>query len=69
MASRFGHLTVSDLHSYWLQWQQSNKIERFGQFLFNRTVHDGEPWPDLFYCRDPEIAYSMAMEHIQYDGE
>lgn len=65
--NRFGeYLTDStDLFIIWIRWNQTQRPrQRFGQFVINNCLHDGKPWPELWYETDSAKAYNMIAEHI-----
>lgn len=55
---------VSPLHVVLLEYYRTgaNKTLRFGQFFYNRYIHDGKPWPELFYERDMNKAVAMVAD-------
>lgn len=50
-------LTDHLLGRMWMEWNQTAKIERFGQYVLNRinVANDHE----IFYEEDPEVAYNL----------
>ena len=40
----------------------AHKSQRFGQFYYNRYIHDGKPWPELFYETDAAKCIEMICE-------
>lgn len=54
--------TTKDLHRCWLDWAENNQHKlRFGQWMYNNYINDGEPFTELFYCDDNNKAYEMCM--------
>lgn len=43
----------------------ANKSQRFGQFFYNRYIHTGKPWPELFYETDNAKAIEMIVNYIE----
>lgn len=46
----------------------ADKTQRFGQFYYNRYIHDGQPWPELFYETDNAKAIEMIVERDQQEN-
>jgi len=56
--------TVEDLDHAWEEWEVGNKIQRFGQFVYNKFCKSGEPWPELFYERSHTKAFEIAAAQL-----
>ena len=52
------------LTDLWIGWARGNRVERFGQYVLNRTASRGINQP-LFDADDPQQAYIMAAAHLQ----
>lgn len=66
--SRFG-IYPSDakqLHDCFLDWKRNYQSQhvRFGQYMYNMYVHDGKPWPELFYAEEFLKAYDLVTREI-----
>ena len=48
----------------WLGWWQSDRRERFGQYVINRTAVRGAD-PVLFFEEDAEKAHGYAADYLQ----
>lgn len=44
------------------EWDESNKVERLGQWFYNRMDKTGEPFPELFYA-DRSKASQLIWEY------
>lgn len=54
--------TLNDIDVAYAEWSANRaKGLRLGQFIWNSFGIAGEAWPELFYCNDPNEAYTMAM--------
>lgn len=57
---------VSDialLSQAWINWNDSNKRERFGQYVMN-TYYTHAHCPSVYYEQNADSAYRMIFEHI-----
>jgi len=54
--------TINDVNVAFAEWSANRaKGQRLGQFIWNSFGVAGESWPELFYCNDPNMAYTMAL--------
>jgi predicted NAD-dependent protein-ADP-ribosyltransferase YbiA (DUF1768 family) len=70
MKSRFRDYpkTQNELYICFHNWMSTDKILRFGQYMYNNFVHDGEPWPELFYMEESRKAYYFISKYLQDNG-
>lgn len=55
--------TISSLNKAWIEWNFSNKVLRFGQFIVNEGFVK-VPCTDVFYSRDEDRVYREVMQAI-----
>jgi len=69
--SRFPEgFTIENLNEAWSEWRRNyDNTQRFGQYLYNTRVVDGQPWPELFHERNEYHAMTIAGNDILgYNG-
>lgn len=74
--SRVSIIDAQHLNLTLMTWRMGvkNRISsayqtRFGQYVFNYHVSDGQPWPALFYETDTDKAYDMVLRDIYQTPE
>lgn len=63
---RFGNYpkTAGELSQCLILYHTNKYPHRFGQWLYNAYVTDGQPWSELFYETDIKKAYTIALDEI-----
>ena len=59
------NLTEAILIDLWIAWGKTIKLERFGQFVWNRCHFNRETWPELFYEKEGVEAYRMLSDYLE----
>ena len=52
-------ITPQVLVTEYTAWYKDPGFERFGQYMYNKYFSDGEPWPELFYEKDTDVAFAI----------
>lgn len=64
--------TLCKLYDYWLHECPSGRNKndlRFGQYIVNAYLKEGETFPELFYMENMHMAYMIARyEILEGDG-
>lgn len=53
-------ITVAELTNSWMEWLQTDRTERFGQFFMNR--HNLGADPEIFYEKNTAEAYGKIFD-------
>lgn len=67
-----GTLDTETLADEYVNWFGENGTKRncnnlrFGQYLCNTYLREGQTFPDLFYTEGTDNAYRLAQEEIWY---
>ena len=57
-------ITLKELVVEYQDWYMSDRIERFGQHVYNTYFSDWEPWPELFYEEDEMTAFALVANKL-----
>ena len=62
MAKQASSQAIAIVHKLWVEWNKTDKTERFGQYFWNRSTHlNGQTTnPSLFYEADNLEAFTKA---------
>ena len=56
---------IKDIHDIMLSWHYSDKSERYGQYVMNRShIFSGVVWPELFFETSFVKGYDMVCEYV-----
>lgn len=56
--------TYSDIHQCYREWNTTRQTLRFGQYMCNNYLAEGETWTELFYEDDTQEAYILCCKEV-----
>ena len=57
-------LTYISLAEEFAVWSKDPRILRFGQYICNKYLADGQTAPEIYYEKSPETAYWAIVKHL-----
>jgi hypothetical protein len=57
--------TLDELFDYWCEWNRTDKVERFGQYVINRWGLEMGEYPRIYYQENPIAAFHMLCDVVQ----